>query len=800
MSRIETNEFAITNAHELTSAYRLYRIENLNRAHPEYYANRDRIIRKLSYKLKKPVTVIERDGMPHLVVRDDAEDFPEMMKLVQVVVYFERLPGTFQLDYSLRSSENDEICLRFLQFMLQNPLYHDQKLWQPRAGQAYFDKQPIEQTDEVMHFLGYSVRAVLLPDGRLGVRIHMANKYLGRNPLPVNLSRDEFSRLPYKRYAYRYGHRWYEIKPTGLAGLNVSQYVISKGDRLVPLLDYAIEESNKPIPQELADVPHDAAVLTYLDNRDNERSAIAPLCYPVLSAHDREMQRMHGKSLIPPLRRRRLAHDFLVHHLQRLRFGNIRMRVEERPVILQPRKFDPPDLLFGNSIVLSVRGTKGAETVGLDNWGKARAELLRDHHVGFYDKDPLGRQYLILPRSVYQTWGSRFIEELISTVNRMFPQQTPYSPEIIVYNDSVPRTYAAQGNAILDAVREQCKKSGYGVVMIHHTSDQRLGKEDQLAAMLINELRDLPGRVELKVGVIHSATGRECYRSGTNKDGSPDFFVPNSLRGKLIGYFRGVALNKVLLTNGRWPFVLATPLHADRTIGVDVKHNTAGLVIVSRTGDKIRPLLKKSRHKEKLSDRQIESYLIEIIREEAKSEKKVSDKLLQVFVLHRDGKLYYEELLGVRRAMEFLRKEGTIAPDATLTVLEIPKSAMSTLRFFEVHDGRDGLRVDNPQVGLYHIIGNDGYLCTTGRAFPRRGTSNPLHIRYKEGTLSLEQCLEDIFYLAALAWAKPDDCMRDPITTKLNDRYLGEEATFYDEEALEIEATLAEEAEEEEVA
>ena len=39
--------------------------------------------------------------------------------------------------------------------------------------------------------------------------------------------------------------------------------------------------------------------------------------------------------------------------------------------------------------------------------------------------------------------------------------------------------------------------------------------------------------------------------------------------------------------------------------------------------------------------------------------------------------------------------------------------------------------------------------------------------------------------------------MRDPITTRLNDRYLSEEATFYDEEALEIEATLSEEVEEE---
>jgi hypothetical protein len=797
MSRIETNEFAIANAHELASSYKLYIIKNLNRTHPEYYANRERIIRKLSYKLKKPVTVIERQGVPHLVVRADAEDFPAILKLVQVVVHFELLPGTVQLDYTLRSPENDDICLRFLQFMLQDPLYHDQKLWQPRAGQAFFDKEPLEQTGEVMHFLGYSVRAVILPDGRLGVRVHVANKYLGLKPLPVKLSRDELSRLPYKRYAYRFGHCWYEIKPTGLAALNVSQYVIPKGERLLPLLDYAIEESQKPIPQELADVPHDAAVITYLDNRNNERSAIAPLCYPVLSAQDPEMQRLHGKSLIPPRRRRRLAHDFLVRHLQRLRFGNILMRVEERPVILEPRKFEPPDLLFGNSLVLSVRGTQGAEKVNLENWGHARAALLRDHHVGFYDKDPLGRQYMILPRSVYETWGRRFVEELISTVNMLFPQRASYDPEIVVYNDSVPRTYAAQGNAILDAVGEQCRKSGYAVVMIHHTSDQRLGKEDQLAAMLINELRDLSGGVELIAGVIHSTTGRECYRSGRTKDGSPDFFVPNNLRGKLIGYFRGVAVNKVLLTNGRWPFVLATPLHADRTIGVDVKNNTAGLVIVNRRGDKIRALLKTSRHKEKLTERQMESYLIEIIREEAKSEKKISDKLLRVFVFHRDGRLYYEELLGARRAIEFLKREGTIAADASLTVLEIPKSAMSTLRLFEVEDDRDGLRVDNPQVGLYHIVGSDGYLCTTGRAFPRPGTSNPLHVRYIEGILTLQQCLEDIFYLSALAWTKPDDCVRDPITTKLNDRYLGEEGTFYDVEALEIEATLAEVAEEE---
>ena len=59
--------------------------------------------------------------------------------------------------------------------------------------------------------------------------------------------------------------------------------------------------------------------------------------------------------------------------------------------------------------------------------------------------------------------------------------------------------------------------------------------------------------------------------------------------------------------------------------------------------------------------------------------------------------------------------------------------------------------------------------------------------------MSLELCLQDLYYLTALAWNRPNDCSRYPITTKLNDRFLGEEATTYDSDALTIEAILEEE-------
>ena len=105
--------------------------------------------------------------------------------------------------------------------------------------------------------------------------------------------------------------------------------------------------------------------------------------------------------------------------------------------------------------------------------------------------------------------------------------------------------------------------------------------------------------------------------------------------------------------------------------------------------------------------------------------------------------------------------------------------------FFDVKEENDRpRRIDNPQVGQYYITGGDAYLATTGLPFARPGTSKPLHIRYVVGGLPFKDCLEDIYRLSVLAWGRPDDCSRLPITIKMTDRALGEEATEYDEDAL----------------
>jgi hypothetical protein len=125
-----------------------------------------------------------------------------------------------------------------------------------------------------------------------------------------------------------------------------------------------------------------------------------------------------------------------------------------------------------------------------------------------------------------------------------------------------------------------------------------------------------------------------------------------------------------------------------------------------------------------------------------------------------------------------------VAADAEVTLLEIPKSAPAPLRLFAISIQANGRRyIDNPQVGNYYLLSDsNGFICTTGRAFPHRGTTKPLHVIKKSGPLTFEHCLQDIFALSCLAWTRPEDCTRDPITIKLNDRWLGEDGTNVEEE------------------
>lgn len=784
----ETNVFPITNLAELTSDYRLWRVRGLQREQREYYQNSQILRRKLSFLLKRPVTIVMREDIPYLVAPADVGSVPSPLQLVRTTVSFECSPDVIRLDYTRRSEENDAICLRFLDFMLQAPLHNHPQLWQPKSGQAFFRKRWDACNATAARYQGFAVRAVVIPNGGLGLCVDLRSKVVSSAALPPHISRDEFPNVKNRHVVYHYGHQWYEVVVQGLDDRNVSEYLIDRDGTWVSLLDYLMIACEKPIPPELAQVPHDSSVLIYSNNQDQDRAAPACLCYPVIATDDDEAYRHHQETILLPHIRRRTIQEFVHEYLNRLRFGNVIMRVSPDPIALETRMFSVPDLEFGHGKVLTVRGTTGAVQASLEDLGRRRLGLLTDKEAGFYVARPLDRQYLILPQSLADSVGSRFVPDLRRTVNELFPQGNNYDPVLMTYNDRVARTYSAQGREFLKVAEAQCTKPGYGVVMIHHVSDRPRRGEDELAAMVIRELR----KQDIYASVIHSDLPQECYELVRQAAAGPSYQPRPDKRGKLSGYLRNVALNKILLTNQCWPFVLATRLHADLTVGIDVKHHTAGLVVVGHNGAEIRTLVKTSRQGERLLERQLTAYLVEILRDEAAAR---SDPIRTV-VIHRDGRVYQSELIGAHEAMQILRQEGAIDPAATLTILEIPKTSPAPLRLFSI-DSRNGRQwIENPQLGTAYLpTQTDGYVCTTGRAFPRPGTVRPLHVRHVEGPLSLQECLEDIYFLACLTWTRPEDCTRFPITIKLNDRFLGEDATEYDSDALEY-ATVLEEDEE----
>ncbi len=781
-SGIETNIFPLINLENLTSKYKLCLVKGLNqgkdRNKDEIYKKVNSLVTKLSYKLQNPVTSIEENDEFFLVVRDDVNGLPEHIDVVRTRLHLMPSDEVFELDYTKRNPNNDRICLKFLQFILRKPLENDGRLWSPNSGRPFFDLRPYPISDRILQYRGFKPKVVVTHDGGLGICVDLTHKYTDINPLPTYLTREQFNKNIGRRFIYHFGHKWYEIKAEYHDEFDVSKATIDTGNGLVTLIDYIYSETDKPFPEELSNLPKDASVFGYYNNRGETRAAPTALCYQVFGSYDREMRKHHHKSKLPPHIRRKLILEYVNKHLKKLRFGDTSLKVSEKPLIAPAKKFFVPDFEFGNSQILSVKGTIDSRHASLDNLGATRLSMLKDG-PGFYDNKPLGHHYLVLPFTVYNSYGDKFKKDLQYAVDKFFPQDNGYDPEIIFYDDRGEKIWVEQAAAIKQAVEKKCKKPGFAIVMIHHTEDRKLRDEDILAAAVMKELR----KFDVFGSIIHTKFTQNCYQSFREQTGKLQYNVRTSMRNKLSGYLQGVALNKVLLNDLRTPFRLATKLHTDLTIGIDVKNNTVGFVIVGNKGANVRFESDVDQsEKEKLSFKRMKKCFRKILLDELE----FAEDMLITLTVHRDGKFHQSEIYAIEAVIREQKQIGVLRDDFKITFLEIHKNSEVPLRLFDVitkDDGKD--ETWNPQVGYYYKANDqNGYICSTGRAFPRSGTVNPLHIKYIKGEMEFEKCLEDIYFLTTLTWTNPRDCLREPITVKLTDLYLSEEAGEYNENQL----------------
>ena len=790
MNRIETNIYEIENLEELNCEYRLHRVRGLVIGSDNYYKNRQYLIRKLSSITQSPCIAFEEDDETFIAQPEGHKELPSLLDVIGATVKIEKEPDKRKLDFTNLNSTTEKLAKRFLQFSLQTPLKNNPILWQPAAGYPFYNKTPDkrfrELSDKVDLYRGFTFRVVSLPNQKIGICVDTRNKYISRNPLPTRIGSDEFrKKYQGQNCVYEYGDYWFEIKIGVLNQLNVSEIIIGEET----LYENVQRKGGNRKSQNLLKLPKDCSVLIYYNSQRQERNAPSGLCKLTYKTKHPSVKKLHNRTIKPPYMKRGEIQFVVNKYLRNLTFGLTEIKLSEKPISKNEEKVLIPDIKFGNNKVLSMRESDKAIRTPLKEFGSMKKQLLYSREAGMFIKKPFERQYVIIPQSVHQSFGEKFLEDIKKEVQHLYPPESgiSYNPTVISYDDSVQKSICGIGQQIINAVKENDTEFGYGVVMIPRISSEKMKKEDELANMVMIELR----KQNIFVSVIHTTTAEESFEDISTSDEESEWVLVSDRkqRGKYKGYIKNVVLNKILLLNSHWPFVLKTPLNADLTIGIDVKNNMAGFTLIYKTGEKIRFIPSESDQKEQLTRMHMYQKILEIINEEQgfRQEQGLSLHEIKNIVIHRDGILFPGERYGIKKAIKELAMEDTINKDADVTFVEIRKTSRVPLRLFKIYTlrGTQEERVSNPFVGTYMVFSEDEFfICNTGYPFLRHGTANPLHVIKLEGKLPINSIMEDIFYMSNLTWTKIDDCSRIPLSIKMTDVRLREIAGDYDADSV----------------
>lgn len=777
MVKIVTNIYLIENLEKLSCKYMVYRIRGIPIDSDDYYKITQTLVDILSRKTKSPCALYRKKDEVFIAQPDGYKELPESWDSIRTTIKIEKLSGLKELNFTKTDNTNSNLVQRFLEFSMQSPLYNNSSLWQPKAGFPYFHKLPDPSSKKISNcvdlYRGFKFRVVNLSNGKFGICIDTQNKYISRSPLPTYIARNQFRDYNGSICLYEYGDNWYEIRIDGLNDLKVSEVVLPNGSSLY---EDIMSKATSHKSTHLLSLPKDCSVLTYHTSLNEIRNVPSGLCRLTFGTNHLEVKKLHNKTIKPAEERKRDIQLIVDKYFRDLTFGSNKINLSEKPITLNENRLVIPEMEFGNKKYLSLQQKKGYYVTSLAKLGETKKKLLYSQEAGLYVKKLFDRQYFILPKSVFESYGKIFISDIQKEVQFLSPEKTEktYDPIIIVYNDSVQKSIPNIGSEIIKAIKDNETKPGYGLVMIPRLSSK---KEDILSNLVMRESR----KHNLFVSIIHTTISNDSYEYFNSERGW--CLIPEQ-RSKYLGYLKNVVINKILLLNSFWPYILKSELIADLTIGIDVKNNIAGFTSIYKTGAEIKFDWSESNEKEQLSKNHLKKKIFDILENDREI---LQNKEIKSVAIHRQGKLFPQEMNGIKEALKKAAQNSLINSDYRSNFIEIKKTSRIPFRLFRKKlDYRKTKEIiSNPTIGTYYCFSeNEAILCTTGFPFKHKGTTNPLHIIKIEGQMSTKEIIQDIFYLANLTWTKIDDCSRDPLTIKMTDIKLREVAGEYDVDAL----------------
>ncbi len=777
----EATIFPIKNLHEIKCKYRLYKVKGLRDSADEFEINKESLIKHLSYTTKSPCSIYYKNNEIFVAQADGFEKLTsETIDLVRCQVKLEQTSEIYELNFDCLSDNEISLATRFLGFSLSNPLFSNKDLWQPHPGKTFYFKKPDKEFSEksiraVLH-RGFSYGIAVLPGNKMAIAIDSTGKYFSKNYLPAKLSEAEFQDIKGSNCVYEFGNQWYEVSLQDLEGLSACEFNLQNG---VTIYDYILEKVGGVLRNREIRLEKEGSVISHFTQLSQRRYVMSGLCRLAIDTNDPSVSKYHYETQLSPENRNKEVEKIIDSYFSDLKFNGVTIMLDDK--IKFKNRFQIPDIKFGNNTILSTNNNSpNAVICSLNEFPKTKSELLSSVNSGFYvKKDHLETQFFVIPKSVTNTSGTVFLKDLQEKFADLYGKNTgiKYEPQVITYDDDKNKSISAIGNEILKQIESDFfRYHGFALVMIPKLNKT---KEDQLASLIHRELRHRG----IYPAIIHTKMVKQGYERVRAEDGR--FFWRRTRNSfylrKLRGYLYNVVLNKILLLNSCWPFILENGLEADLTIGIDVKNHTAGFTFFY--GDETEPssYSRVTKESEKLSKEHIKARILELVRKEQHN----LSKEIKRIVIHRDGRLYPSEEEGIFDAFADLANEGLVSRDFDCNFIEIRKTSSLPVRFFDTaKENSEGKYVENPVVGSFLILGNDAYIASTGRPYRIRGTVRPIHIVKKSGEMSFEKILKDFFALTNLTWTKIDGCLRSPMTIKLTDIILREDAGEYEEDKL----------------
>ncbi|MCD6485235.1 MAG: hypothetical protein J7L47_09030 [Candidatus Odinarchaeota archaeon] len=160
-----------------------------------------------------------------------------------------------------------------------------------------------------------------------------------------------------------------------------------------------------------------------------------------------------------------------------------------------------------------------------------------------------------------------------------------------------------------------------------------------------------------------------------------------------------------------------------------------------------------------------------IIRNVVSTAQKSSSFPFEKIVIHRDGLIFEDELIGVREAFKEMLQSGIVSNNTKYAFVSVKKH--KTPKIFKSYAKSYG----TPDKGLYIIFGYEkGLVVTTGfpefSPFSPMGKINPLDVEIADSNYeaSIKDIMKEIYYLSELHFASGFRSAKLPITILFSDR------------------------------